>query len=60
MVGVSPDHAQHDGGKQGKEQSRLQMGELEKHQDFSPVAISYTSTIARMFSKPAHTRNFVP
>ena len=62
LIGPLCDHAQHHRRKQRKQERRFKMGKFifGITQLFFLVAISNASTIARMFSSPAVTRNLVP
>src|SRR5207245_2532386 len=55
-------HAQHNRSEERKQQRCLEVRHVHgwAHYSFFLVAISNASIIARMFNRPAPTRNFVP
>ena len=60
VVCVPSDNPEHNRREKSEQQRRLEMTEVQRHQGFAPLAISKASTMAKMFSRPAQTRNFVP
>src|SRR5581483_1307141 len=59
--GLFGGNAKHHGSEKGKQDSGFEMGKIHtRHSSLLFAAISKASTMARMFSSPAVTRNLVP
>src|SRR5437016_3366717 len=52
--------AENDRGEEGEDNRRAEVGELDAHYSFFPIAMSWASTALITFSRPATMMNLVP